>query len=121
MQPSPNDARRLNKSRSHSKSNPPTTMRHKHNPLFSMMAFALAASSGLGASPQVITAGHSATVTASRSAQLSLTRVHRQAPIGLRGSLYRASGLFKHSSLNQRQRRKLNRQRFAAGDKKAFA
>jgi hypothetical protein len=30
-------------------------------------------------------------------------------------------GLFKHSSLNQRQRRKYNRQRNAAGFKNAFA
>ncbi len=32
-----------------------------------------------------------------------------------------STGLFKHSHLSQRQRRKFNRQRHAAGDKKAFA
>lgn len=86
-----------------------------------MMALTLAAFSGFGSSPQVISPGHSATVSASRSAQLSLTKVRQQAPIGLRGSLYRASGISNHFTLNQRQRRKFNRQRFAAGDKKAFA
>lgn len=81
-----------------------------------LAALALGAS---GSIPSMTSAP--ASVTASRSASLTASTVKRQAPATLKGSLYRASTMFAHSSLNQRQRRKFNRQRNAGGDRKAFA
>lgn len=62
-----------------------------------------------------------ASINAAHAAIAAPSRVRRQSPLLLRGNLYRSAGLFKHCDMNQRQRRKFNRQRNAAGIKKAFA
>ena len=88
----------------------------------SSLAFSIAALCGMGGSINQQQITNAATVAhASRAAKAEQTAVAKQAPVNLRGSLYQASTMFAHSSLNQRQRRQFNRQRHAAGDKKAFA
>lgn len=92
----------------------------KHHLRLSSLALTVAALCGMNgpASPGPTT---HATVVASRSARATNAVARRQAPVGIRGSLYNASRMFAHAALNQRQRRQFNRQRHAAGDRKAFA
>jgi hypothetical protein len=95
--------------------------RNRFNPGLSSLAFTLAALCGMGSASMPQFTNAASVAHASRAAKAQETAVRRQSPQLLRGSLHKTSGMFAHSYLNQRQRRKFNRQRWAAGDKKAFA
>lgn len=61
------------------------------------------------------------TVAASKHALRTPTAVRRQNPMLLRGAMWKPNSIQGHFYLNQRQRRKYNRQRHANGIKNAFA
>lgn len=86
---------------------------------------ALAALAGLSAPSPTVLPFHAAplaTVTASAAALKHESKPRRRAGAFFNFTPPRdRGGCFKHFTLNQRQRRKFNRQRHAAGDKTAFA
>lgn len=64
----------------------------------------------------------SAAQLASQNAAIRVGMRHRsKLPAYLLNSGSSRGGLFKHFTLSQRQRRKFNRQRAGAGDRRAFA
>lgn len=91
----------------------------KHVTPFRMIA-ALAALAGLG-TPANLPPMNAAQAASSYALRFCNPAYGEQAAAMLRASLRRAGRMFRHFDLNQRQRRKLNRQRHAAGVKRAFA
>ena len=93
-----------------------------HRRPFLMLA-ALIAASGISApSMLAFNASPSASILASSFAVKNDTRTRRRAGAFFKFTPPRdRGGCFRHFSLNQRQRRKFNRGRHAAGDRRAFA
>lgn len=92
------------------------TLRHS-----SLILAAMAMSSGAS----VATSGNSMALNAATAAsQHAATKINVRNKAALPSHILNEGkryGIFKHFTLNQRQRRKFNRQRHAAGYRKAFA